>query len=97
MDASLLKDVASEMMLIGCLYKNIDLFVQNSDTIVPDYDFSDSATRFYYNELSVMLKTFGSNTSEDQVNAYMFNDQDRAKEYKINGGYSYIKKCNRNR
>ena len=81
-----LTDVASEMMIIGCLYKNVDLYIQYSDMIVPKYDFSDNATRFFYNNLTIMLKTFSSNTNEDQINAFMLNEKDRATEYKMYGG-----------
>lgn len=89
-DVSSVCDIASEVSLVGCLYKDINLFLEFEDVFRSKYDFSDEATRFYFDALVVMVKTFSSTTEQAQVDAFMLSDEERYVQYKRFGGYSFI-------
>ena len=83
-------DVVSETMFVGALYKDTELFLQYEGSINSKYFFHDPVTKFYYVQLSTMLKNFATSTSEETVNMFMMQDDERFKTYQSYGGYSFI-------
>lgn len=85
------KNIAVETMLIGAMYKNPDLYVEFGKLIVSKYDFADDATRFFYDNFAVMYETFSQDFNETNVNAWMTQEKERLKKYKLYSGYTIIK------
>ena len=85
------KNIVNETLLVGCLYKHPDYYIEYSRYIVSKYDFADEATMFFYNNFALMYETFTQNINETNINAWMTQEVDRLKKYKLYGGYSLIK------
>jgi len=77
--------------LVGSLYKQPDLYIENSRYIVSKYDFADEATRFFYDNFATMYETFTQTINETNVNAWMTQVDERLKKYKLYGGYALLK------
>ena len=92
MEGNLIQNVQNEIMLVGCLYKNTNLYVENCKMIKSKYDFSDPVTRFFYDSLDIMYTTFSQTINESNVNVFMSQDIDRLKTYRKYGGYKTINK-----
>ena len=76
------RNIQNEILLVGSLYKNPDLYISWGQYIRSKYDFDDSATKFFYDNFELMYKTFSQSVDEMKVNTYMSQDNDRLKEYK---------------
>ena len=76
---------------MGSLYKQPDLYIENSRYIVSKYDFADDATRFFYDNFATMYETFIQTINETNVNAWMTQVEERLKTYKLYGGYPLLK------
>lgn len=90
-----LTNVQSELLFIGALYKNPELYISYGQSMRSTYDFSDEACRFFYNSFEVMYKSFSETINEDKVNIFMSQDYDRLKEYKKYKGWKFLKSCMR--
>ena len=84
------RNIQNEILLIGCFYKNPDLYVSWGQYIRSKYDFDDEATKFYYDCFELMYKTFAQTIDENKVNTFMSQDKDRLKMYKKYGSFKII-------
>ena len=85
-------NVQNEMLLVGCFYKEPDLYIKYGQFIKAKYDFADEAVKFYYDNFELMYKTFTQIIDEFKVNTFMSQDTERFKTYTKYGRYSTIKK-----
>ena len=83
-------NVANEILLVGSLYKNPDLYVSYGNFIRSQYDFSDPVTKFFYDSFSVMYVTFSQTMDENKLNIFMSQDDERLKLYKKYKGWKTI-------
>ena len=85
-------NVQNEMLLVGCFYKEPDLYIKYGHFIRSKYDFADEAMKFYYDCFELMYKTFSQTVDEFKVNTFMSQDAERFKKYSIFGRFETIKK-----
>ena len=83
-------NIQAEILLVGSLYKEPDLYVSYGNFMRSKYDFSDEATRFFYDNFELMYTTFSQNMDENQVNIFMSQDTERLRLYKRYKGYKTI-------
>ena len=76
---------------MGSIYKQPNLYIENSRYIVSKYDFSDEATKFFYDNFAMMYETFTQTINETNINAWMTQLEERFNTYKFYGGFSLIK------
>lgn len=88
----LLVNAQNEMLLVGCFYKDPDLYVKHGQFIRSKYDFADEAMKFYYDCFELMYKTFTQVIDEFKVNTFMTQDTERFKTYSKYGRYATIQK-----
>jgi hypothetical protein len=84
------RNIQNEILLVGCFYKNPDLYVSWGQYIRSKYDFDDEVTKFYYDNFELMYKTFTQTIDEMKVNTFMSQDKDRLGTYKKFGGFKTI-------
>jgi replicative DNA helicase len=84
------RNIPTEILFVGSLYKNPDLYVSWGNFIRSKYDFDDEVTRFFYNCFELMYKTFAQTVDENKVNTFMSQDNDRLQLYKKYGGYKLL-------
>lgn len=82
--------VTNEILLVGALYKNPDLYVSYGNYMRSQYDFSDPVTKFLYDSFSVMYTTFTQTVDENKVAIFMSQDEDRLRDYKKYKGWKTI-------
>ena len=83
-------NIQSEIMLVGSLYKNPDLYVSYGNFMRSQYDFSDPVTKFFYDSFSIMYTTFSQTIDETKLNIFMSQDDDRLRTYKKYKGWKTI-------
>lgn len=83
-------NVQNEILLVGSLYNNPDLFVSYGSYMRSQYDFSDIATKFFYDLFAQMYTTFSQTFDETQINIFVSQDSDRMRMYKQLKGYKTI-------
>lgn len=95
-DLGELKDILinaqNEMLMVGCFYKEPDLYVKHGQFIRSKYDLADEAMKFYYDCFELMYKTFSQTIDEFKVNTFMTQDTERFKTYSKYGRFEPIKK-----
>ena len=84
-------NVQSELLFCGCMYKEPDLYLSYGESTKSKYDFSDPATRFFYDLFEEYYKTFSQDVSQDKVNNFATQNSERLKSYKSYGGWKAIK------
>lgn len=82
--------VSTEVMLVGSMYKNPDLYIEFGQYIKSFYDFYDPVVRFLYDNFELMYKTFSQTFDSININAFMSQDEDRFSMFKRFGGYKTI-------
>lgn len=92
MELEQLQNVQNEVLTVGSIYKNPDLYIEYGRSIKSKYDFSDDATKFYYENFELMYKTFSQTVDETKLNTFMSQDKERLKLYRKYGGYKIIEK-----
>lgn len=85
-------NIQNETLLLGCLYKKPDIYVEYGHVMRPKYDFYDSSCVFFYNCFETMYKVFSQEFTENNINIFMSQDKKRNQEYKDYGGYKTIEK-----
>lgn len=83
-------NIQTEMCLVGSLYKQPDLYVSYGNFMRSQYDFSDEATRFYYDMFELMYTTFSQTFEENKVNIFMSQDGERLRQYRRYKGWKTI-------
>jgi len=91
MDETLLQNIQNEILVVGAMFKNTDLYIEHGRFIKSKYDFSDEVTKFFYDNFELMYKTFTQTIDENKLNTYMSQDKDRLKDYRRYGGFKTIK------
>lgn len=91
-DFNILKNIQVEMQFVGSLFKNTDLYVEYGAFIRLKYDFSDDATRFFYDCLEKYYKTASQQKSVDETTFNMFvsQDEERFRLYKKYHGWKTL-------
>lgn len=84
------RNITNEMLFVGAIYKNPELFVEYAPLIKSRYDFSDEAVKFYYDNAEIMFATRTQNFNKITVNSYMSEDKDRLAQYKKYKGYKTV-------
>ena len=79
-----LKDcnVQAEILFVGSIAKDLDLIVNYSTFMRSKYDFSDPATKFFYDNLETYFLTFSQTLDETKMNVFMSQNEERLKLYK---------------
>ena len=84
-------NVQSELLFCGCMYKEPDLYLSYGESTKSKYDFSDPATRFFYDLFEDYYLTFSKEISQSKVNNFATQNTERLKSYKSYGGWKAIK------
>ncbi len=87
-----LKDcnVQAEILFVGSIAKDLDLIVNYSTFMRSKYDFSDPATKFFYDNLETYFLTFSQTLDETKMNVFMSQNEERLKLYKQYKGCPYM-------
>lgn len=83
-------NVQSELLFCGCMYKEPDLYLSYGESTKSKYDFSDAATRFFYDLFEECYLTFSQDMSQNKVNNFATQNSERLKTYKSYGGWKTI-------
>ena len=83
-------NIQSELCLVGSLYTEPDLYVSYGKYMRSQYDFSDEATKFFYDSFELMYTTFSQNFDENKVNTFMTQNDERLRMYKKYKGWRTI-------
>jgi len=83
-------DIVNEGLLIGCLFKNPDLYIESGSLIKSKYDFYDENTRFLFDSFETIYKSTSDDITEDKVNMFMIKEDTRKAKYKKLGGWKFI-------
>jgi replicative DNA helicase len=83
-------NVQSELLFCGCMYKEPDLYLSYGESTKSKYDFSDDATRFFYDLFEECYLTFSQDMSQSKVNNFATQNSERLKTYKAYGGWKTI-------
>lgn len=84
-------NVQSEMLFCGCMYKEPDLYLSYGESTKSEYDFSDKSARFFYDLFEEYYLSFSQTISQDKVNNFATQNNERLKQYKSRGGWKTIK------
>lgn len=84
-------NVQSELLFCGCMYKEPDLYLSYGESTKSKYDFSDDATRFFYDLFEECYLTFSQDVSQSKINNFATQNSERLKLYKSYGGWKTIK------
>jgi hypothetical protein len=83
-------NVQNEILIVGALYKQSDLFIEYGQYIKSKYDFDDPATKFFYDNAEIMYQTRTQTFNQSTVTTFMTEDKERLKTYKLYGGWQTI-------
>ena len=84
-------NVTSEILLVGAMYKQPDQYLMYGPVIKSQYDFSDPATRFFYDVFEDYYLTFSQEITENKLNTYCSQNMETFKQYKRYKGWKTIK------
>ena len=89
-----LKDcnVQAEILFVGSIAKDLDLIVNYSTFMRSKYDFSDPATKFFYDNLETYFLTFSQTLDETKMNVFMSQNEERLKLYKQYKGWKTLQR-----
>lgn len=85
-----LENIPNEIAIVGSFYKNPELYISYGSAIKSKYDFSEDATRFFYDCFEIIYQTISQKINETKVNSFMILNEDRLQTYKKYGGYKTI-------
>ena len=83
-------NVQAELLFCGSLYKEPDLYLSYGESTRSKFDFSDSATRFFYDLFEEYYLTFSQDISQGKINNFATQNSERLKLYKNYGGWKTI-------
>lgn len=84
-------NVQAELLFVGSFFKEPDLYLTYGGTTKSTYDFSDAATRFFYDFFEDYYLTFSQEFTENKANNFATQNIDRLGKYKMYGGWKTIK------
>ena len=85
------KNVNAEICLVGSLLKSPDLYLTSGNMIKAKYDFTDEACRFLYTAFEEYYLTFSQEVTENKLNNYMSQNNERFKLYRKYGAWKTVK------
>jgi replicative DNA helicase len=83
-------NVQAELLFCGSLYKEPDLYLSYGESTRSKFDFSDPATRFFYDFFEEYYLTFSQDVSQNKINNFATQNSERLKSYKNYGGWKTI-------
>ena len=86
----LVANVPTEVLFVGCIYKQPDLLVNYGQYVRSKYDFSDEVTRFFYDSAEIIYKTRSQTFNKTTVSTYFSEEPDRLSTFKKYGGWKTI-------
>lgn len=84
------KNIQNEILFVGCIFKNSDVMIKYEHYIKEKYDFSDSATKFFYDIAKILILTRSQIPNKQTVITFCSENQERFLEFKNYGGYKTI-------
>jgi replicative DNA helicase len=90
MDSAVISNVQNEIMIVGCFFKDPNLYVEYNKFIKSKYDFSDEACKFFYENGEIIFKKRTQTFNQNTVNIFMTEDEERLTKYKKYGGWKII-------
>ena len=90
MGTELVVNVQNEMLFVGSLFKQPDLYLNYEKFIKPNLYFIDPVTLFFYTNGFLIYKNRTQKLSESIVTLFMTEDPDRYAKYKEYGGWSTV-------
>ena len=85
-------NIQSEICFIGALLRSPDLVVNYSNFMRSKYDFSDKATKFFYDSFERYYLTFSQTVDETKMNVFMSQNEERLKLYKQYKGWKTLQR-----
>jgi len=85
-----IKNVHSEMLLVGAFYKNPSEYINWGQYMRSKYDFSDEATRFFYNLFEQIYRNHSEEIDEIKISTFVTQDEAVYKKYKKFGGFEIL-------
>lgn len=85
-------NITNEILFVGSLYKNPELFIQYGSYVRSKYDFADEATKFFYDNAEIMYNTHTQTFNKTTISTYFASDIAKLNQYKKFGGYKTISK-----
>lgn len=86
----LVSNATNEILVVGSIYSRPDLIVEYSRYIKSKYDFSDEATRFFYNCAETIYQSRSHDLDKESVLAFMSEDKERLKTFQSYKGWQAI-------
>lgn len=85
------KNIQAEFLLCGSMYKAPDLYLTYGESIKSKYDFTDEATRFFYDLFEECYMTHAEDVSQNKINNFASQNTERFALYRKHGGWKTIK------
>lgn len=85
-----ISNVQNEILVVGCFFKDPNLYIEYSKFIKSKYDISDPMCKFLYDNGEIIFKKRTQNFNQSSVNLFMSEDNERLATYKKYGGWSLI-------
>lgn len=86
----LIANVPTEVLFVGCIYKQPELLIDYGQYIRSKYDFSDEVTRFFYDSAEIIYKTRSQTFNKTVISTYFSEEPGRLLAYKKYGGWKTI-------
>ena len=86
----IITNVPTEVLFVGCIYKQPDLLVNYGQYIRSKYDFSDEVTRFFYDSAEIIYKTRTQTFNKTTILTYFSEEPERLSLYKKYGGWKTL-------
>lgn len=86
----LIANVPTEVLFVGCIYKQPELLIDYGQYIRSKYDFSDEVTRFFYDCAEIIYKTRSQTFNKTVISTYFSEEPNRLSAYKKYGGWKTI-------
>lgn len=86
-----IKNITNEILFIGAIYSQPDLLVEYGQFTKSKYDFSDDATRFFYDLSYTLFKTRTQIFTPTTISTFAAEDSERLALFNKYGGYSTLK------
>lgn len=91
-DKKVIANVTNEILFVGSIYANFDLLVEYGIYIRSKYDFSDEATKYFYDNAEIIYKTRSEKPTRATIAAYFQEDIERLNQFNKYGGFKTIDK-----
>lgn len=79
-----------EIRFVGAIYGNPELLVDYGYYVRPQYDFSDDATRFFFEQAQIMYQTVTQTFNKTNISIFMTEEPERSQLYRKYGGWRTI-------